>query len=52
MDVNDLRIAVTVLSLLVFLGLLAWVGLARHRPAFEEAARMPLNDEQNDRPLP
>ena len=53
MDVNDLRIVVTVLSLLVFLGLLVWVTQARHRPAFEKAARMPLDDEQaHDRPLP
>ena len=53
MDVNDLRIAVTVLSLLVFLGLLGWVLQARPRGAFDDAARMPLNDEQqHDRPLP
>ena len=45
MDVNDLRIAVTVLSLLVFLGLLAWVGHGRHRRAFEEAALIPLADD-------
>ena len=53
MDVNDLRIAVTVLSLAVFLGLLAWVLQARHRPAFDEAARLPLDDEQQpDRTRP
>ena len=51
MDVNDLRIAVTVLSLLVFLGLLAWVAGSRHRQAFEEAALLPLTDE-HDRPAP
>ena len=51
MDVNDLRIAVTVVSLLVFLGLLGWVGLRRHRPGFEEAARLALIDEP-DRPQP
>jgi cytochrome c oxidase cbb3-type subunit 4 len=45
MDVNDLRIAVTVLSLLVFLGLVAWVVQSRHRAALDEAARLPLNDE-------
>jgi cytochrome c oxidase cbb3-type subunit 4 len=45
MDVNDLRIAVTVLSLLAFLALLAWVGAGRRREAFEEAARIPLADE-------
>jgi cytochrome c oxidase cbb3-type subunit 4 len=45
MDVNDLRIAVTVVSLIAFLGLLAWVGLARHRQPFEEAARLPFANE-------
>jgi cytochrome c oxidase cbb3-type subunit 4 len=52
MDVNDLRIAVTVLSLLVFLGLLGWVLQARHRAAFEVAARLPLDDERDDRTSP
>ena len=54
MDVNDLRIAVTVLSLLVFLGLLAWVLQARHRSAFDEAAHMPLieDEQQRDRAKP
>ena len=42
MDVNDLRIAVTVISLLVFLCLIGWVGLARNRAGFEEAARLPF----------
>ena len=52
MDVNDLRIAVTVLSLGVFLGLLGWVLQARHRRGFEEAARMPLDDDRHDRSAP
>jgi len=51
MDVNDLRIAVTAVSLAIFLGLMVWVGLARHRQAFEEAARLPLTDD-NDVPAP
>ena len=48
MDVNDLRIAVTVLSLLAFLGILAWAGLARNRPRFEEAARLPFAEVERD----
>ena len=47
MDVNDLRIAVTVVSLLVFLGLVVWVGRPRHRRGFEEAARLPLHDDDD-----
>jgi cytochrome c oxidase cbb3-type subunit 4 len=42
MDVNDLRIAVTVLSLFAFLGVVGWVGLARNRQRFEEAAQLPF----------
>ena len=42
MDVNDLRIAITVVSLLTFLGLLAWVLSARNRSRFEEAAQLPF----------
>ena len=45
MDVNDLRIAVTVMSLVAFLGLMAWTGLRRHRQPFEEAARLALVDD-------
>jgi cbb3-type cytochrome oxidase subunit 3 len=45
MDVNDLRIAVTVVSLFSFLGLMVWVGLSRHRQTFEEAALLPLADD-------
>ena len=42
MDVNDLRVAVTVLSLLTFVGLLIWVGLRRNRAGFDAAARIPF----------
>ena len=45
MDVNDLRMAVTVVSLLSFLGLMAWVWLARNRPRFDEAAQIPFADK-------
>jgi hypothetical protein len=45
MDVTDLRIAVTVVSLLAFLGLMVWTGLSRHRLPFEEAAGLALADD-------
>ena len=48
MDVNDVRIAFTVFSLIAFLGVLAWVGLARNRPRFEEAAQLPFADDTPD----
>ena len=49
MDVNDLRIAVTVLSLFSFLGLMVWAGLSRNRLPFEEAALLPFADEPEDK---
>jgi len=52
MDVNELRSAVTVLSMLVFLGIAAWAWARRNREAFDEAARLPFEgdraDEQGD----
>jgi cytochrome c oxidase cbb3-type subunit 4 len=45
MDVNDLRIAVTLMSLLTFVGLMVWVGLRRNRAGFDEAARIPFADD-------
>ena len=48
MDVNDVRILFTVLSLIAFLGVLAWVGLARNRAGFEQAARLPFADDTTD----
>ena len=45
MDVNDLRIAVTVVSLLTFLGLMVWVGLGRNKAGFDEAARIPFAED-------
>jgi len=45
MDVNDLRIVVTVLSLGCFLGIVAWAWARRNQASFDEAARIPfLND--------
>ena len=42
MDVNDLRIAVTVLSLLAFVGVVVWAYRSRNRKRFDEAAQLPF----------
>jgi len=44
MDVNTLRIAVTLVSLLLFVGIVAWTWSQQRREAFDEAARLPFND--------
>jgi cytochrome c oxidase cbb3-type subunit 4 len=51
MDVNDLRAAVTLLSFVAFLGLVAWAWSRRNRQRFDEAANLPFaDDERSDKP--
>ena len=45
MDVNLLREAVTVLSFACFLAIVAFAAHPRNRQRFEEAARLPLDEE-------
>jgi cytochrome c oxidase cbb3-type subunit IV len=44
MDVNDLRIVVTVLSFVAFIGIVAWAVSRRNAARFEEAALLPFAD--------
>jgi cytochrome c oxidase cbb3-type subunit 4 len=45
MDINDIRSAVTVISLLMFLGIVGWAWSKRNRASFDEAAQLPFQDE-------
>jgi cytochrome c oxidase cbb3-type subunit 4 len=45
MDINDLRSAVTVVSLLTFLGIVAWAWSRRNQSRFDEAALLPFRDD-------
>lgn len=45
--VNDLRSIVTVLSFLVFLGIVWWAFSSHRNKAYEEAARLPLDDDDS-----
>jgi cytochrome c oxidase cbb3-type subunit IV len=45
MDLNDLRSALTVMLLVVFVGIVAWAWSRRNRAAFDEAARLPFPEE-------
>ena len=45
MDINDLRSAVTVIGLLLFVALVVWVYRAPRRQAFDAAARLPFAGE-------
>jgi len=45
MDINLLREVVTVLSFLGFMGIVAFAVNPRNRVRFEEAARLPADEE-------
>jgi cytochrome c oxidase cbb3-type subunit 4 len=46
MDINDLRSITTVAMLMVFAGIVWWAYSARHKQAFDEAANLPLLDDE------
>jgi cytochrome c oxidase cbb3-type subunit 4 len=48
MDINDLRSAITVLSLLLFIALMAWTWRPRARGEHEAAARLPFDGEAHE----
>lgn len=45
MDLNDLRIAVTLLGLALFISLMIWNWLPMRRQAHNEAAQLPLDSD-------
>jgi cytochrome c oxidase cbb3-type subunit IV len=44
MDMNTLRILVTVLSFIVFVGILVWAWKNRNTTDFKDAANLPFED--------
>lgn len=48
MDVNDARIVVMLIGLVLFLGIWAWVWSGTRKAAFEDAARLPFIDDERD----
>lgn len=46
MDINDLRTIMTVVAFLTFVGIVAWAYSGRRKHAFDEAARMALEDDE------
>jgi cytochrome c oxidase cbb3-type subunit 4 len=45
MDINDLRSISTVFLFLVFIGIVAWAYSSKRKHAFDEAARLAVDDE-------
>lgn len=46
MDINDLRSMTTVLMMAIFIGIVGWAYSARRKEAFDEASRLPLDDDK------
>ncbi|MES1951120.1 cytochrome c oxidase subunit [Salinisphaera sp. S4-8] len=49
MSVGTLMGIVTAIFLVLFLGIVAWAYSSRRRADFDEASRLPLNDNGDDR---
>jgi cytochrome c oxidase cbb3-type subunit 4 len=49
MDINDMRVIVMLLGLVLFLAIWAWSWSSRRREAFDEAARLPFADDESGR---
>ena len=45
MDINLLRSIVTVVAFVVFIGIVVWAWSVRNRTRFEEAARLPFEND-------
>ena len=49
MDINDLRTLVTVLAFAAFVGIVWWAYSSAARRGFEEAARLPFDEDGTER---
>ena len=45
MDINDFRSWHTVVSLLVFIGIVIWAYSRKRKPSFTQAANLPFADD-------
>lgn len=45
MDINDLRSLFTILAFAVFVGIVWWAYSSRQKHAFDEAAKLVLDDD-------
>lgn len=51
MGIDELRIGVTLMSFIAFIGIMVWAWSRRNKAAFDEAAMLPFKDE-NGGPKP
>lgn len=50
MDVNTIRIGVMLLMMVGFLGVCAWAWSRKRRTTFDEASRLPLEEDHGEIP--
>ena len=50
MDLNDIRSLVTLLSFVLFLGLMVWTWWPAQRQAYADAERLPFAGDADDEP--
>ncbi|HUL41640.1 MAG TPA: cbb3-type cytochrome c oxidase subunit 3 [Burkholderiales bacterium] len=48
MDINDLRVIITVVSFAAFVGIVWWAWSGRSKAAFDQAAQLPFLEDDND----
>ncbi|RTL48469.1 MAG: cbb3-type cytochrome oxidase subunit 3 [Rhodocyclaceae bacterium] len=46
MDINDLRSIFTVVTFIVFVGIIWWAYSSHRKQAFDEAAMLPFDDDE------
>nr|WP_300306795.1 cbb3-type cytochrome c oxidase subunit 3 [Halomonas sp.] len=52
MDIGTFRGVITAILLIAFVGLVIWAYSGRRRQSFDEAARLPFDDEPTAQPRP
>ena len=50
MDINDARALMTVLAFVSFLGIVFWAYSGKRKARFDEAARLPFDDDERRGP--
>ena len=48
MDINVVRSIVTVLAFTVFIAIVLWAYSGRSKAAFDQAARLPFDEDEDD----
>ena len=47
MDINDVRMIVTVITFAAFVGIVLWACSGKRKAAFEDAAQLPFGDDDD-----